>query len=194
MNIIKGVVNTGNDFIRDGKVLSRVIERFGKFHGAYKGAAEGLAWEVLAHAALHGDPALFNKFFGVLDGTWATRLGTWAGEVTRSPLYSTPDPDTEKVKSWLTFNKGSFAVREKSQAQRHAWLDAVKADADRKGFLAPAADGEKIAAAFGDAAVIEALQKLAKKAGKDSAEVSGEVVRIVEEALAKAQRAARVEA
>ena len=182
------IVTAAKPFVRSGSVLNRAIEAFARKHGGYVRHAEGLAWEVLSHAALHGDPSLLNKFFNVLDGTWGTAFGTWIGKVLAT--YGNKNADTDKPVRWLSFKDNLFTVKAGLEPDRHDWLRRVMTDGKRIGFLSVPKDTNKIASAFDDAKVVENLKALAKKAGKDGSEVSSDLARVLSETVAKAERIA----
>jgi hypothetical protein len=177
--------------IRDGAALNRAVSKFSRRHAAFVGASEGLAWEILAHTAKHGEASLLNKFLSCLDGSWATALGVWVGKVMVDPKYANINSDTNKAVRWMSFKDGMFTVKPGVEKDRHDWLDRVVEDDDRVGFLHVKRDDNKISSAFDDAKVVEMLKALAKKASKDASEVSTSIVQLLDEAVAKVERVAR---
>jgi hypothetical protein len=175
--------------IRDGKTLTKAVSKFAKNHGAYRSASEALAWEVLSHTAQYGDCSILKKFYAGLDQAWMRAFNYWIGEQITNSDYAFIDPETEKAVRWITLRDGEFTVRKGAEAARHHWLAQVVADDSRIGFLSmPKRDSDTAGSTFDNMKLMEEFKKLAKRAGRDTSDVSAKIIAVLSEAESKIEK------
>lgn len=174
--------------IRDGKALSKAVTAFAKKHGAYKGASEALAWEVVAHTAKHGDCSVLKKFYAGLDQAWARSFNYWFGEMIVNSDYAFIDPETEKAVRWVNLRDGEFTVRKGAENARHYWLERVMEDDSRIGFLSMPRKESEGSTTFDNLKLMEEFKKLLKKASRDDSAVSKKIVEVLDEMAVKIEK------